>query len=344
MKKPDGRKHAKEVLQELRNQIIRLRLQGKRNKEVAEIVGVSVPHASTVWQSYKKGGRKALALGKRGRRTGEQRVLTPAQEKQIQRLLIDKMPDQLKLPFGLWTREAVRQLIKNQYGVAMPIRTVGEYLKRWGFTPRKPVKRAYEQNPAKVNLWLQEEYPEIAARAKKEKAEIYWGDETGLQVDGYRVRGFAPRGTKPVLRLNAQKSGISMISAINNEGKMRFMFYRKGMTSQLMIKFMGRLIKDTERKVFLIVDNLKVHHSNAVIQWVKKHEKKIELFYLPAYSPELNPDEYLNNDLKAKVHSGIPARCEKDLHERSLSTMRSFAKRPDHVQSYFKHHKVSYAA
>jgi transposase len=126
MKKPDGRKHAKEVLQELRNQIIRLRLQGKRNKEVAEIVGVSVPHASTVWQSYKKGGRKALALGKRGRRIGEQRVLTPAQEKQIQRLLIDKMPDQLKLPFGLWTREAVRQLIQNQYGVAMPIRTVGE--------------------------------------------------------------------------------------------------------------------------------------------------------------------------------------------------------------------------
>jgi transposase len=344
MEKTDARKLGKEVLQELRNQIIRLRLKGKQNNEVAEIVGVSVPHASTVWQNYKRGGRKAVVIGKRGRRTGEQRVLTSDQEKQIQRFLIDKTPDQLKLPFGLWTREAVRELIKYQYDLEMPVRTVGEYLKRWGFTPRKPIKRAYEQNPVKVNLWLQQEYPEIAVRAKKEKAEIYWGDETGLQVDGYRVRGFAPRGTKPVLRLNAKKSGISMISAINNEGQMRFMFYRKGMTSQLLIKFMGRLIKDTERKVFLIVDNLKAHHSKAVTEWVKWHEEKIELFYLPAYSPELNPDEYLNNDLKAKVHSGVPARSEKDLHKKSLSQMRRIAKKPNHVQNYFKHHKVSYAA
>ena len=268
MEKTDARRLGSAVQQELRNQIIRLRKEGRKNKEVAQIVGVSAPHASTVWQRYKKGGKSAIRVGVRGRRTGQQRRLTEVQEAEIQRLLVDKTPDQLKLPFALWTREAIRQLIERRYGITMPIRTVGEYLKRWGFTLRKPVKRAYEQNPAEVNRWLEEEYPAIATRARREKAEIYWGDETGLQVNAYRARGFAPKGKKPVVRLVAKKTSISMISAINNGGQVRFMLYRKGMNAQLFIKFMGRLIKDAPKKVFLILDNLRVHHSKKVRDWV----------------------------------------------------------------------------
>jgi transposase len=344
MEKTDARRFGKDVQQELRNQIIRLRKQGRKNREIAQLVGVSEPHASSVWHKYRRGGKTAIQVKMRGRRNGEKKTLTEEQERDIQRLVIDKMPDQMKLPFALWTREAIRQLIQQRFGIVMPIRTIGEYLKRWGFTVRKPVKRAYEQNPEEVNRWLRESYPVIAAEAKKEKAEIYWGDETGLQTTAHQARGFAPKGKKPVLRISAKKNSISMMSAINNEGQMRFMLYKRGMTAKLLIKFMGRLIRDAKRKVYLIVDNLRSHHSKDVKEWVQEHQKKIAVFYLPAYSPELNPDEYLNNDLKGRVHAGVPARSEEDLRKKTLSHMRSIAKRPHHVKNFFKHPAVKYAA
>ena len=344
MEKQDARRLGKEVQQELRNQVIRLRKDGRKNMDVAKIVGVSVNHASKVWLTYKAGGTAAIRVKVRGRREGEKRTLSREQERWVQKILVDKMPDQMKLPFALWTREAVRQLIKRQYEVVMPIRTVGEYLKRWGFTVRKPVKLAYEQNPVAVNRWLKEEYPDIMIKAKKEEAEIYWGDETGLQTTAYVARGFAPRGKKPVIRMNAKKAGISMVSAINNEGQVRFMLYRRGITAKLMIKFMGRLIRDADRKVFLIVDNLRVHHSKEVATWIKQHEKEIVLYHLPSYSPELNPDEYLNNDLKSNVHSGLLLRSEKDITKKTISHMRSIAKRPSRIKKYFEHPSVAYAS
>jgi transposase len=311
---------------------------------VAEVVGVSVGRASKIWQSYKKGGIKAIRLGRRGRRTGEKRTLTTEQEKQVKRDLIDKTPDQMKLPFALWTRDAVKLLIKQRFDIKMPIRTVGEYLKRWGFTPQKPVKRAYEQNSEVVKKWLETDYPLIASRAKEEKAEIHWGDETGIQTGANRVRGFAPRGETPVIRLVAKKSHISMISAINNQGKVRFMMYRDAMNSELLIKFMTRLTKDAGRKVFLILDNLRVHHSKKVTKWLEEHKEQIAVFYLPSYSPELNPDEYLNGNLKSKVHFGTPIRNREDLEKKTRSFMRTLVKRPAHVRSYFRHPKVVYAA
>ena len=344
MEKTDARKLGKEVQQELRNQIIRLRKQGRTNREIAQVVGVSEPHASTVWHKYQEGGKAAIRVKNRGRRNGEKKTLSDEQEREIQRLVVDKMPDQLKLPFALWTREAIRQLIQQRFRVVMPIRTVGAYLKRWGFTVRKPVKRAYEQNPKEVNRWLQEHYPVIASQAKKEKAELYWGDETGLQTTAHQARGFAPKGKKPVLRISAKKSGISIVSAINNEGQMRFMLYKKGMTAKLLIKFMGRLIRDAKRKVYLILDNLRSHHSKEVKEWVQQHQGEIALYYLPSYSPELNPDEYLNNDLKGRVHAGVPSRSEQELRKKILSNMRSIAKRPHHVKKFFEHPSVSYAA
>jgi transposase len=344
MKKTDARKLGKEVQQELRNQVIRLKKEGRKNEDIAKIVGVSTNHVSLIWQRFKKGGKAAIQVKVRGRREGEKRTLDHEQERWVRRALTDKMPDQMKLPFALWTREAVRQLIKSQYGIVMPIRTVGEYLKRWGFTVRKPVRLAYEQNPVAVNRWLKEEYPAIAAKAKQEKAEIYWGDETGLQTTAWMARGFAPRGKKTVIRISAKRANIGMISAINNEGHMRFMMYQRGITAKLMIGFMNRLIRDARRKVFLIVDNLRVHHSKDVAKWVKAHEHEIELYHLPSYSPELNPDEYLNNDLKTKVHSGLPSRSEKDLTRKTISHMRSIAKKPNRIKNYFKHPAVAYAS
>jgi transposase len=344
MEKTDARKHSPETQYELRKQVIRMRKRGMKNTAVAEAVGISACHASTIWKRYKKEGRVAIKIGQRGRQHGEQRVLNGEQEREIQRCLIDRTPDQLKLHFALWTRDAVKLLIRQRYGMDMPIRTVGEYLKRWGFTPQKPVKRAYEQNPQAINRWLEARYPAIAVQAKKEKAEIYWGDETGIQTDAYRVRGFAPKGNDPVVRLPAQKSSINMISAITNQGQMRFMMYRGTMNCPLLIKFMLRLIKDAGRKVFLILDNLRSHHGKVVKEWLTMHQENIEVFYLPSYSPELNPDEYLNSDLKRTVHSGLPARNQFELERKTKSFMQSIAKKPQHVQNYFKHPKVKYAA
>lgn len=344
MEKIDARTHSPETQYRIRKQVIRLRKRGISNKVLAECVGISVGRASKIWRSYMKEGSRAIKLGRRGRRTGEKRTLTTEQEAQVKRALIDKTPDQLKLPFALWTRDAVKLLMKQRFSLEMPIRTVGEYLKRWGFTPQKPVKRAYEQSSQAVKKWLKTDYPVIASRAKEEKAEIHWGDETGIQTGANRVRGFAPKGEKPVVNLVAKKSHVSMISAITNQGKVRFMMYRDAMNSEILIKFMTRLTKDAGRKVFLILDNLRVHHGKNVKHWLDEHKEQIEVFYLPPYSPELNPDEYLNSNLKTKVHSGIPIRNRKDLERKTLSFMRTLIKRPAQVRRYFKHPKVDYAA
>jgi transposase len=344
MEKIDARKHSPQTQYEIRKQVIRLRKRALPNKVVAEGLGISIGRASKIWQSYKKEGSKAIKLGRRGRRTGEQRTLSSDQEVELRKALIDKTPDQMKLPFALWTRDAVKLLIRQLFDIEMPIRTVGEYLKRWGFTPQKPVKRAYEQSSQAVKKWLDTDYPIIASRAKEEKAEIHWGDETGIQTGANRVRGFAPRGETPVIRMVAKKSHVSMISAITNGGKVRFMMYRDAMNSELLIKFMTRLTKDAGRKVFLILDNLRVHHGKNVKQWLEEHREQIEIFHLPSYSPELNPDEYLNGNLKTKVHSGKPVRNQADLEKKTRSFMRTLLKRPAHVRSYFKHHKVTYAA
>jgi transposase len=343
MEKIDARKVKQEVQQALRDQVIRLRKQGKANRDVAEFLGISPQHSSTIWQKYVRGGKKEIALGTRGRRHGEKRNLTEERERHIQKLIVDKTPDQLKFPFALWTREAVRQLVRRQCGIDMPVRTVGEYLRRWGFTPQKPAKRAREQNSTAVDQWLKTGYPKIVRKAKKEKAEIYWGDETGVQNEANRVRGYGPKGKTPILRVTAKRAHISMISAITNEGKVRFMVYLKAMTQAKLIIFMGRLIRDVGRKVYLILDNLKVHHGKKVTEWLEKHKEEIAVFYLPSYSPELNPDEYLNGDLKTRVHSGIHAGTESDLKHKTRSFMRMLVKRPHRVKSYFRHPMVAYA-
>jgi len=344
MEKIDVRKLKQEVQQSLRDQIVYLRKKGEMNQNIARFLGINEQYASTIWQKYKKGGKRAIAILAQGRREGQKRSLSVEQEGTIQHLLIDKTPEQLKFPFALWTREAVKELILRQYTINMPIRTVGEYLSRWGFTPKKPAKLSREQNPKVVKDWLNTEYPEIVKMAKKEKAEIYWGDETGIQNEANRIRGYAPQGQTPVIRVNAKKERISMLSAINNEGKVRFMLYDDTMTSQRLILFMTRLVKDVKRKVYLILDNLRVHHSKKVTQWLEARKEKIAVFYLPAYAPELNPDEYLNNNLKQKVHSGLPARTAKDLRKKTRSFMRMLVKRPQHVKKYFEHKKVAYAA
>lgn len=344
MEKIDARKLSTDAQQELRYQVIRLRKKGRTFQEISDITGLNRSTCNMWWLRFQNEGKKALKLKKRGRPKGTCRTLTPEQEKELQKAMRDKCPDQMKLPFALWTRIAVQQLIKQLWSIDMPIRTVGEYLKRWGFTPQKPLKAAYKQNPKAVKEWLDTEYPAIAKRAKKEKAEIHWGDETGLCNDSYHGRSYAPRGKTPTIKLHPRCQRVNLISSVTNQGKIRFMVYKNKMNSQTMIKFMERLIKGANKKIFLIVDNLKVHHSYIVKDWLKEHESEIELFFLPSYSPELNPDEYLNCDLKDGVHSGVPARTKKELKQKAISHLRKLQKLPGRVKRYFMHPKIAYAA
>jgi len=344
MDKHDGRTLSNDALEQLRWQAVRLSRRGETNTAIAEILGVNRRTVGLWLQRYAAAGTRALQAKRRGRKVGEQRTLTPDQEAAVQRLVVDKTPDQLKLTFALWSRQAVRELLRVRLAIRMPIRTVGEYLRRWGFTPQKPIRRAYEQNPAAVQRWLRETYPTLAARATEEEAEIHWGDETGVRSDDVRGRGYAPRGQTPVRRVPARRHSVSMISTLTNQGKVRFMLYRQALNARRLIRFLTRLTRDAGRKVFLILDNLKVHHATLVRDWLEVHRETIEVFYLPSYSPELNPDEYLNGDLKVGVHTGIPPRSEQALVHTILGHMRMLQQRPDRTSKYFAHPCIRYAA
>ena len=342
--KIDARSLPAQMQEEKRKLAMKLYAEGFSQERVGELVGVTRETVGRWYRKQQREGKQALKSKPRGKAMGSGRRLNPEEEKHIRQLIIDKRPDQLKMPFALWARQAVTDLILQELGMEMPIRTVGDYLKRWGMTPQKPLKRAYEQNPKAVQAWLDNDYPEIKARAKQENAEIYWGDETGLRNDCQHGRGYAPKGKTPVIALSAKRVSLNMISAITNQGKVRFQMYEGTMNAKRLIQFMKRLIKDARRKVYLILDNLKVHHANLVRAWLAENSAKIEVFYLPAYSPELNPDEYLNGDLKAAVHSSSPARSVDQLKAKTFSHMRKLQQSPERIQSYFRHKKIRYAA
>ena len=180
--KEDGRKMSKEQQKAARQRAMKLLDTGWVQADVAQAVGMHVRTVRQWGQHRREHGIKSLLADARGREVGDGRTLQKEQEKEIQKLIRDKLPDQLKLPFALWTRKAVAQLIESRYALRLPVRTMGEYLKRWGFTPQKPLKKAYEQQPKAVKRWLKQTYPGIAAQARVEDAEIYWGDQTGVMA------------------------------------------------------------------------------------------------------------------------------------------------------------------
>ncbi|MFW9606095.1 MAG: IS630 family transposase [Pseudomonas sp.] len=348
MEKIDVRKLEPAAREQLRRTAIRMHKRGHTQAHIAQELGLRRPTISEWVAREAAHGSSGLKEQKRGRSEGTGRRLSEAQEARIRRDIVDRTPDQMKLKFALWNAQAVRALIKQLFLIELPVRTVRLYLGRWGFTPQRPLKRAYEQRPAAVEKWLQEEYPAIVARAKAEGAEINWGDESAVSSVEHFPRGYAPKGQTPVLVLSQSKRArINLISAITNQGKVRFMLYRDTLTAQVLIKFLQRLVRDAAgKKVFLILDNLRVHHSKLVQAWLDEDENKraIELFFLPSYSPELNPDEYLNGDLKARMSAGEPVRSDSQLKGKVLSHLRSLQKQPERIRSYFRHEKIRYAA
>ena len=331
-----------ETRKTIKAQAIRLHKKDKAEGEIAELLNISYQAVSRIIRAYKKEGMTCLKEKKRGRKSGEKRKLTAQQVKEIQGIIIDKCPDQVKIAACLWTRQAIQELIKKLYRIDIPLRSISNYLDRWGMSCQRPTKRAYSQDDVKLKTFMTETYPAIVKQAKKECAEIYWGDETGINNQSYHVRGFAPKGHTPTVPSFSKIEKINMISAINNQGTCRFMCYGDNMTQQLFIGFMKRLVKDTKKKILFIVDNLRVHHGKKVQKWLSAHADQIEVFYTSPYSPEINPDEYLNHNLKQSVHSGVLPRNTADWTKKTHSFMRTLQKNPENVRKLFKHKNLTY--
>ena len=344
MKKRDARTLKIAAQQELRERGVKMRKEGMSYEDIGHILDVHYTTVSTWYAKYKRDGKDGIVIRKRGRKRGEKKNLNPIQEAQIIKRLIDTTPKQLKFKYVLWTREAVQKLIKNDCNIDMPISTVGKYLQRWEFTSQVPIKRAYERNDAKVRQWLKEEYPAIEKQSKEENAEIQWGDETACVSLPSIIKGYAPKGKTPVMEHPAKRFKINMISTITNRGKLRFMVYEQNMDADLFITFLERLTESSDRKIFLILDNLRIHHAKLVKAWTEEHQEKIALFYLPAYSPDLNPDEYLNNDFKRNVNSKHIPVNKKELTKNTENFMSELSKNPERIANYFKHEKITYAA
>ena len=348
MDKQDARKLEPAAQYELRKQVIRAWKRGRNRVQISEEVGLSYVAVCNIVKRYRQSegqGIRGLAPVRRGRRVGEDRALTDEQETHIQRLICEKRPEQLKMVFALWNRAAVMQLIERECGIKLSVRGVGNYLKRWGFTPQKPIKKAYEQRPEAVRAWLDEQYPEIEQRAKSEEAEIHWGDETAVVNTDVRGRSYAPAGQTPVTyAVGGTRQKLSMIATVTNQGKTRWMIIDESFNSEKLIEFLQALIQDAGKKVFLILDNLRVHHSKPVKAWVEARKDKIELFYLPSYSPELNPEERLNADLKQALYSKVPVRTKARLKAATTEHMQTLEKSPERVKKYFQDPRVKYAA
>lgn len=341
-KTKDARSLSASAQETLRRKAVKAIKAGRKQKEIAKLFGVTEQAICKWMKRYREGGTKRLKARKRGRPSVAK--LLPRQAAQIIKIIISRYPEQVRLPFYLWIRQAVVMLIEKKFGIYLSLWTIGRYLKGWGFTPQKPVRRAFEQNPKKIKRWLKNEYPAIRKEARREKAEIHWGDEMGLRSDHAVGRSYGLRGRTPVIPGTGQRFGCNMISSITNRGKLRFMVFQNRFTAIVFLMFLKRLVRQMKRKVFLIVDRHPAHRAKKVQKWLTTHAKQIKLFYLPPYSPELNPDEMLNNDVK----SNAVGRRRPHTHEEMIQNVRrhlyTCQRKPELVKNYFQEEHVRYAA
>lgn len=328
--------------EDLRRKAVQAVLDGGEVKAIAKTFGITRQSLHRWLAAYHADGEKALLAKKRPKQPGK---LLPWQCAQIVRAISDQCPEQLKLPgFWLWTRDAVRLLIENRFGITLSVSSVGRYLRRWGLTPQKPAKRAYQRDSAACKRWMEEEYPAMRRQANREKATILWGDECGFRSDHQTGTSYSKRGKTPVIPSTGDRFRCNMVSAIDNSGHLYFKMFDGSFTVPVFLDFLQRLVNQSKRKVFLVVDNLSVHKSQAVREWVQEHCTRIRLFFLPKYSPDLNPDEYLNNDVKSNAVGRRRARSKEEMKAHISSYLRSTQKQPRIIKNFFQAKSVRYAA
>ncbi len=314
MKDIDTRSLSPVQQETVRRGAVRAFLNGVKISDICTMYSVSRQSIHRWVSAYKKKGEKALKTKKQGRPKGC--LLRNWQSAQIVKTVKNYCPNDIGMAYFLWSREAVSKLISDRYKISLSKTTVGRYLKKWGFTSQKPIKRAYERNDENVIKWLEDTFPKISKRAKKENTTIFWEDESGLSSENISGKSYGIRGKKPVIKKTGRRFKCNMISAISNAGKLYFSLFDEKFESNFFIKFIKKLCRETNIKLFVITDRHPVHKSKKVATWLKQHESMIEIFFLPGYCPELNPDELLNNDIKSNALGRYRPRTKDEMKNR----------------------------
>lgn len=341
MKTIDNRKLGRKALEAIRIRAVQQVEAGESPEDVIRTLGFSRPRIYEWLAAYREGGVEALRAKPA---PGRPRKLSGSQLAKLYRIVTTKNPLQLKFTFALWTRDMVRTLIREEFGVRLSEVSVGRLLRKLGLSPQRPLHRAYQQDPERVQQWKRETYPEIERRAKARKASIYFADEARAQSDYHSGTTWAPVGCTPVVKSTGARFGINLISAISPRGELRFMGVEGKLNADVFIDFLKRLIHGAERPVFLIVDGHPVHRSRKVKNFVHDCDGALELYYLPSYSPELNPAEHVWAQVK---HHNLGKRFisgPDQLRRLVQSVLRSIQKMPTLVRSFFRAPSTQYAA
>jgi|AP12_2_1047962.scaffolds.fasta_scaffold15398_2 transposase len=335
----DGRRLDHKTREKIRIRAVKLVEQGHSPEQVIKALGF---HRSCIYEwlaKYREGGTRALQTKTL---SGRPKKLNGQQVKKIYDIVTAKNPLQLKFEFALWTRDMVRDLIKDQFSVKLSRVSVGRLLKKMGLSPQKPLHRAYQQDPDLVQQWLESEFPRIKTLARKAKAEIYFGDEASVRSDFHSGTTWAPKGKTPVVKTTGARFSVNMISAISPRGKLRFMTIDGRFNAGKFIEFLKRLIHNSKKPVFLIVDGHPAHKAKKVKEFIDSTEGKLRLFILPPYSPELNPDELVWNNLKNHRIGRKMITGPDDLKQKVTSGLRSLQKMPSKIMGFFREKHVRY--
>ena len=335
----DGRRLDHKTREKIRIRAVKLVENGHSPEQVVKALGF---HRSCIYEwlaKYREGGTEALQTKTI---SGRPKKLNAQQLKKIYDIVTSKNPLQLKFEFALWTRDMVRELIKDQFGVKLSSVSVGRLLKKMGLSPQKPLHRAYQQNPDLVLQWLEVEFPKIKALARKVGADIYFGDEASVRSDFHSGTTWAPKGQTPVVKTTGARFSVNMISAISPRGLLRFMTIDGRFNATTFIEFLKRLIHNSEKPIFLVVDGHPTHKAKKVREFIESTKGKLRIFILPPYSPELNPDELVWNNLKNHRIGRKTIAGPDDLKHKIISSLRSLQKMPQKIVGFFRENHVRY--
>jgi transposase len=341
MRPHDARKLDHETLEAIRIRAVEQVQSGESPEVVIRALGFSRACIYNWLAAYRAGGWESL---KARRLYGRPHKLEGAQIRWIYRTVTTKNPLQLKFPFALWTRAMIRTLIWRKYRVKLSLASVGRLLAQLGLSCQRPLAKAFEQNRSLVEQWVKKQYPKIRAWAKRQGAEIFFADESGVRSDFHAGTTWAPIGQTPVVRQTGQRFSLNMISAVSPKGQLRFMVTPKRIGASVFVEFLKRLVHGWKRPIFLIVDGHPTHKARLVKTCLKRMHDKLRLFYLPPYSPELNPDEYVWNDVKNNAVGRSVITDAKNLRSIAESRLRYLQKNPAHVRTFFQSETTRYAA
>lgn len=339
--KRDGRTLAHNTLEEMRILAVQRMAEGEHPADVAASFGMHRSWAYKIRMRARGRGRGVRVL-RSSKGTGRPRKLTSAQEQQVFRWINGKNPMQYGFDFGLWTRNLVRDLVQREFGVTFSLASIGTMLARLNLTPQKPLQRAYQRNPEAIECWKHETYPAIARQAREENADIFFWDESGFRADSVHGRTWAERGQTPVVERPGQRQGMSAASAINAKGAFWFATYEGGLSGELFVTLLKRLMFKRRKPVHLVIDGLPAHKKAIVKDYVASTNGKLTLHFLPGYAPDLNPDELVWSHVKRTGVARRPLRKGEELGPKIHEQLAKIGRNPTLVRSFFKHPSVSY--